>query len=171
MTQIPSATVKDLLSTGYFFEDLKKYSKSADIDLSSYSREYAVPFLAKVSEAYERSGHTNRSKILHFAVKHLSDVGPDGLAGSIFGLKKVAASEIAASVKALDRIDQFDKSEMLFLRQKSESAELLAKLLVSIIRMFKLADTSPKPGKSEEAPETVGDTVEADWLQISVPAV
>ena len=46
MCETPSAPVKDLLSTGYFYEELKNHVKSTEskeIDLVSFSRDFAVP--------------------------------------------------------------------------------------------------------------------------------
>lgn len=151
MTEIPNALIKDLLSTGYFFEELKHYAKSKEMDITSYSRNFAVPYLARISESYEGSGQTQRSRILNLAVEHLSNVNDDEMVASIFGLKKAAASEVDVNAKALSHIDQLDKSEALSCRQRVESAESLVKLLVSIIRIFKLAEVRAKRNKAEES--------------------
>jgi len=34
--EMPHAVVKDLRSTGYFFNELKSYSQSSEIDLETY---------------------------------------------------------------------------------------------------------------------------------------
>jgi len=167
MAETPNAVVKDLLSTGYFFEDLKNQSKSTEIDLPSYTRNFVVPYLTRTSKSYKRSGQTNRSKILDFAVKYLSDVNDDEVADSIFGLKKVAAYEMASNEKTLHQIDQGSKSELVSCRQKSESAQSLAKLLVSIIRVYKLAEVIVKKEKSEGISDSIGDTITDNW-EISV---
>jgi hypothetical protein len=144
MIQLPLALVKDLLSTGYFFEDLKSYPKSKEMDLPTYSRNFLVPYLARISESYEGKGQQNRNIILKLAVKNLSDVNDDQLTDSILGLKKTAVAEIDANEKALHKNDQLDRSEHLSCRQKSESAQSLVKLLVSIIRTFKLVEIIAK---------------------------
>lgn len=149
MAQVPHALVKDLLSTGYFFEDLKSYSKSSEIDFTLYSRDFLVPYLARISESYISAGQPNRSKILDLAVKQLSGVEDDELAESIFGLKKIAALEIDSNEKAFSQIDSGDKPGLIRCRQKLESAQALAKLLVSTIRVFRLAEINPKREKSD----------------------
>ena len=159
MAESQLALVKDLISTGYFFEELRTYSKSQEIDLPSFSRDFAVPYLTRISESYEESGEPDRSKILHLAIKHLSQVTDDELVDSIFGLKKIAASEIDTNEKALHRADQLKKSELRSYRQQSESATSLSKLLVSIIRMFKLVEAKVKHDQSEEERNSIYDAI------------
>ncbi len=162
MIQLPLALIKDLLSTGYFFEDLKNYPKSNEMDLPTYSRNFLVPHLAKMSESYEGKGQQNRNIILKLAVTNLSDVNDDQLTESILGLKKTAVAEIDANEKTLHRNEHLDKSEHLSCRQKSESAQSLVKLLVSIIRTFKLVEIISKRGdesgvaSNSAAKETTG---------------
>jgi hypothetical protein len=151
MAQTPNATIKDLLSTGYFFDDLRKYPKTAEIDLPSYSRNFAIPYLTGMSESFVGSGQPDRGKILILAVSRLSDSDDDALTESIFELKQVAESEIDTNEKALHQSGELNKSELLHCRQKSESAQLLAKLLVSMIREFKLSKVNTKRDKSKGA--------------------
>jgi hypothetical protein len=171
MAETPNALVKDLLSTGYFFEDLKHQSKSTEIDLPSYSRNFVVPYLTRISKSHKRSGQSNRSKILDFAVKYLSDVNDDEVADSIFGLKKVAAYEMASNEKTSHQTDQSNKSELLSCRQKSESAQSLAKLLVSIIRVFKLTEVIVKREKSEGMSDSIGETIKDNWELSVMPGI
>ena len=73
--EIPHAQVKDLRSTGYFFEELKNYSQSPEMLITTYCNDFAAPYLVKLSESYDRSGRPVRSRILRLAIKHLSDQG------------------------------------------------------------------------------------------------
>jgi hypothetical protein len=171
MAEIQLALVKDLISTGYFFEELKTYSKSQEIDLPSFSRDFALPYLTRISELYEESGEPDRSMILNLAIKHLSNVSDDELVDSIFGLKKIAASEIDTNEKALHQSDQLKKSELRSCRQKSESATSLSKLLVSIIRMFKLVEAKVKHDKLEEDRNSIYDAIRGSWSLSVLPNV
>jgi len=92
--ETPHALVKDLRSTGYFFNELKSYSQSSEIDVETYCTGFAVPYLLRVSESYDKSGRSPRSGILMLAIKHLSDPSECEIVDSIFGIKKVAESEI-----------------------------------------------------------------------------
>ena len=171
MAEAQLALVKDLISTGHFFEKLRTYSKSKEIDLPSLSKDFVVPYLTGISASYEESGEPDRSKILDFAAKHLSHASDDELVDSIFGLKKIAASEIDTNEKVLYQSDQFDKSELRSCRQKSESATSLSKLLVSIIRMFKLAEVKVKRDKSDDAPTSLYDAIRDSWNLSVLPSV
>lgn len=171
MAESQLAVVKDLISTGYFFEELRTFSKSQEIDLPSFSRDFAVPYLTRISESYEKSGEPDRSMILNLAIKHLSHVSDDELVDSIFGLKKIAASEIDTNEKALHQSDQLNKSELRSCRQKSESATSLSKLLVSIIRMFKLVEAKVKHDKSEEDRNSIYDAIRGSWNLPVMPGV
>ena len=171
MAETQLALVKDLISTGYFYDELRKYSKSQEIDLPSFNRDFAVPYLTRTSESYEESGEPDRSKILHLAIKHLSQVTDDELVDSIFGLKKIAASEIDTNEKALHRADQLKKSELRSCRQQSESATSLSKLLVSMIRMFKLVEANVRHDKSEENRNVVYDTIRDSWKLAVLPSL
>lgn len=171
MAQVPQALVKDLLSTGYFFEDLKKYSTSSQIDFTLYSRDFLLPYLIRISESFISSGQPNRSKILELAIKQLSEVGDEELTESIFGLKKIATLEIDTNEKAFSQIDSGDKSELICCRQKLESAQALAKLLVSTIRVFKLAEINPKREKSEGRRGHVGGSPKDKPEQSAVSAM
>ena len=168
MAERPNALVKDLLSTGYFFEDLKNQPKSTEIDLPSYNRDFVVPYLARTSKSHQRSGQASRSRILDFAVKYLSNVNDDEVADSIFGLKKVAAYEMASNEKAIHQIGELNKSELMSCRQKSESAQSLAKLLVSIIRVFKLTEVIVKKDRSEGMSDSIGEAITDNW-ELSAP--
>jgi hypothetical protein len=163
--------VKDLISTGYFFEELRRYSKSTEIDLPSLNKDFAVPYLTRKSDSYEKSGEPDRSKILNLAVKHLSNVSDDELVDSIFGLKKIAESEIDTNEKALHQSDQRNKSELRSCRQKSESAMSLSKLLVSIIRLFKLVEGKVKRDKLEEDRNSIHDEIKDSWNLSIRPSV
>ena len=171
MAERPNALVKDLLSTGYFFEDLKSQPKSAEIDLPSYNRDFVVPYLTKTSKSYEGARQPNRGRILGFAANYLSTVNDDEMVDSIFGLKKVAAYEMASNEKALPQIVGSNKSEILSCRQKSESAQSLAKLLVSIIRVFKLAEVIVKKDKSEVMSDSIGEVIMGTWELSVMPRV
>jgi hypothetical protein len=171
MAETLIATVKDLISTGYFFEELRTYSKSQEIDLPSFSRDFALPYLTRISELYEEAGEPDRSMILNLAIKHLSNVSDDELVDSIFGLKKIAASEIDTNEKALHQSDQLNKSELRACRQKSESATSLSKLLVSIIRMFKLVEAKVKHDQSEEDRNSIYDAIRGSWSLSVLPSV
>jgi hypothetical protein len=171
MAETQLALVRDLISTGYFFEELRTYSKSKEIDLPSFNKDFTVPYLTRISELYEEHGEPDRSKILNLAVKHLSNVSHDELVDSIFGLKKIAASEIDTNEKALHQSDQLNKFELRSCRRKSESATSLCKLLVSIIRMFKLVEAKVKGDKSQEDPNSIHDAIRDSWNLSALPSV
>jgi hypothetical protein len=152
-----------LLSTGYFFEELKNYTESKEIDLSSFSRDFAVPYLERKSESFQRSGQVHRNRITDLAVKFLYNASDSEVADTIFGLKKVAESEVEINEKALHKNEQLGKSEILSCRQKSEAAQTLGKLLISIIRMFKLAEVATKRDKSEGVCDTVAGAIKEYW--------
>jgi hypothetical protein len=171
MAETQLVLVKDLISTGYFFEELRTFSKSKEIDLASFNKDFAVPYLARISGLYEESGEPDRSKILNLAVKHLSNVSDDQLVDSIFGLKKIASSEIDTAEKALHQSDQLNKSELRSCRQKSESATSLSKLLVSIIRIFKLVEIKVKRDKAEEGYNSIYDAIRDSWNLPVLPGV
>jgi hypothetical protein len=171
MAETQLASVKDLISTGYFSEELRAYSKSKEIDLPAFCKDFVVPCLARISESYKDSGGLDRSKILNLAVKHLSNASDDELVDSIFGLKKVAASEIDANEKALHQSERLNKSELRSCRRKSESATSLSKLLVSIIRMFKLVEVKVKHDKSEEDRNSIYDSIRDSWNLSLLPSV
>jgi len=158
-----NALLKDLLSTGYFYEELKSQPKSAEIDLATYIRNYVVPYLTTVIESHEKSGQPNRSHIVNLAIKHLSEVQDDELADSIFGLKKVAMSEIDIHEKALVQVERLEKPEFRVCRQKLESAKSLAKLFVTVIRLFKLVEVITKRDGSNETRASIGDAISGDW--------
>ena len=120
MAETQLVLVKDLISTGHFFQELRTYSKSKEIDLPSLSKDFVVPYLTRTSESYKESGEPDRSKILNLAVKHLSHVSDDELVDSIFGLKKIAASEIDTNEKALYQSDQLNKSELRSCRRATD---------------------------------------------------
>jgi hypothetical protein len=168
MAEPQLALVKDLISTGYFFEELRTYSKSKEIDLPSLNKDLAVPYLTRKSESYEKSGEPDRSKILNFAIKHLSNVSDDELVDSIFGLKKVAESEIDTNEKVFYQSNQLNKAELRSCRLKSESATSLSKLLVSIIRMFKLVEIKVRRDRFEEDRNSIYDAIRDSW-KLSVP--
>ena len=157
MTQIPDVLVKDLLSTGYFFEELKSYSDSTEMDIRTYSRHYAIPYLIRSSESYQASRQPDRCKILNFAVESLSNVDDEDLVGSIFELKKVATAQIELSEKALSEIGRHDRFAVQSSHQQFESAQSLLKLLVNIIRMFKLSEVLINKDKANRTSEASGE--------------
>ncbi len=161
--EIAHALVKDLRSTGYFFDELKNYTQSPDMDITTYCTNFAIPYLVRVSESYDRSGHPDRSRILRLAIEHLSSPSDEDAVGSIFGLKKVAGSEIAKAHKEASLQEEFDKPKSLANRHRLESAELLVKLLVNIIKMFRLAEPNARQKKADEIPDPVGEAVMKSW--------
>ncbi len=148
MQELPNASLKDLLSTGYFYNELKSHTETKDIDLSFYSRNYAIPHLAKILEVYKKSGEVHKIELLSLAIDCLTNAKDEELADSILELKKITACEVDVNEKALHQIGSEDKPGLRACRQKSASAQSLAKLLVSIIKMFKLAEGPPKRGAS-----------------------
>ena len=166
--EIPHAMVKDLRSTGYFFEELKSYSQSPEMLITTYCNDFAAPYLLRLSESYDRSGQPDRSRILRLAIKHLSDPSEYEVVDSIFGLKKVAESEIGKAGKAVLQ-EPLDKSKSLANRQRMESAEFLIKLLVNIIKMFRLAEPNAKQRKADGVENPVGDAIIQSW-EILEPA-
>ncbi|SPF40100.1 hypothetical protein SBDP1_290029 [Syntrophobacter sp. SbD1] len=162
MADKPSAALKDLCSTGYFYDELKKYTASKEMDISTYCINFAVPYLAGLSTSYDRPGHVDESNIFRLAVNHLSEISDEDLVESIFGLKKVSLSELDKLGKAA-HLGQLDKSEVLSHRRKRESAESLIKLLVNIIKTFKLAEVTAKQRKSEGISDPVGDAIMQTW--------
>ena len=163
--ETPHALVKDLRSTGYFFDELKSYSPSSEIDLETYCTSFAVPYLLRVSESYDKSGRSPRSRILMLAIKHLSDPSECEIVDSIFGIKKVAESEIKKTSKT-SLEEQHDKSRILADRQGLESAEFLVKLLVNIIKMFKLTEPDAYRRKKDEVENPVFDAIIQSWEEL-----
>lgn len=171
MAEIPCALVKDLRSTGYFFEELKSCNDSKEIDLAVLSKDFAVPYLARKSASYQRREPAGRGKILDLAVKFLSEANDGEMAEAIFGLKKVAASEIDKNEKALHRDEGAEKSELFLWRHRLEEARFLDKLLMSIIKVFKLAEIKVKRDISEEDCESVCDAIKHCWEPSVLPGV
>lgn len=163
MMEMPRALIPDLLSTGYFFEELKQFTGSKEIDLPSLSRDFAVPYLARRSESYQRTGKADRARILSLAVKFLSEASDGEMAQTIFGLKKVVLSEMEIYEKALLSNDRMEKSILFIYRQKLEEAQFLGKMLITIIRVFKLAEPIPKRDKSEEPGDSVFRLIKDYW--------
>jgi hypothetical protein len=159
MTLIPDALVKELLSTGYFFEELKSYSESIEMDIHTYSRQYAIPYLIRTSESYQASRQPDRCKILNLAVDSLSKVDDEDLVESIFELKKVAIAQIELNERALSEIGRHDRSAVQSSHQQFEAAQSLLKLLVNIIRMFKLSEVLAKKDKLKQTREPAGDII------------
>jgi len=96
------------------------------------------------------------------AIKHLSDPSECEIVDSIFGIKKVAESEIKKTSKT-SLEEQRDKSTALADRQSLESAVFLIKLLVNIIKMFRLAEPNAYRKKADEAENPVFDAVLQSW--------
>lgn len=159
METMPSALVKDLLSTGYFYAELRSYNASKEIDLATYIRDYTIPFLAKTLDRYRRSEQVDKYEIYNVAIKRLADVHDDALGESILGLKKMTEEEIDFNEKVLHRVSQDDTSRRVSHR-KSQSAQSLAKLLVSIIKMFKLPENLTKRKTQQSVDDTVKDLQE-----------
>jgi hypothetical protein len=168
--EIPHALVKDLRSTGYFFEELKNYSQGPEMPVTTYCADLAIPYLVKLSESYDRSGKPDKSRILRLAIKHLSDLGDSEVVDSIFGLKKIAQTEIDQTGKAVLQ-EQFDKTKSLASRQRLESAELVVKLLVNIIKMFKLAEPNAKQRKADGVENPVGDAIIESWEVLGLAGI
>ena len=170
MAEIPCALLKDLRSTGYFFNELKNYSDSPEMDISRYCRDFATPYLVRTSDSYDRSGKSDKSKILRLAILNLSKIDDSELRDSIFALKKVAVSEIDKAAK-VNLQEQLDKPGSMVNRHKQESAEFLAKLLVNIIKMFKLTEPNARQKKTDELPDPVGEAVIKSWETLEPTAV
>ncbi len=163
MTETPNALVKDLLSTGYFFEELKNYTGSKEIDLISFSRTFAVPYLTRKSESHQRAGRSQRAKILNLAVQFLHNADDAEMAETILALKKIAASEVDSNEKALHGHEPVERSEIFLCRQKLEEALSLGKMLISIIRAFKLAEPIAKRDNSKGTSNAIEDTIKSYW--------
>ncbi len=164
MSEIPNAPVNDLLSTGYFYEELKSYMKSTqskEIDLVSFNKDYALPYLIRKSESYKGSGETNRARILNLAIKFLSNVNDGELTETIFALKKVAELEVEVIEREIYTSDQSGSAQSC--RQRSESAQSLKKLLTSVIKMFKLAQIVGRPHDSGEEQDSVENLIKSYW--------
>jgi len=171
MSETPNASVKDLLSTGYFYEELKNYMKSTEskeIDLVSFNRDFALPYLIGKSASYKGPGQTNRARILNLAVKFLGNVNDGELTETIFALKKVAESEVQVSEKEISTTDEPARARSC--RQRSESAQSLGKLLTSIIKMFRLPHIVGKGDKPDEEHDSVEDSIKSYW-ELSIPPV
>lgn len=158
--ETPHALVKDLRSTGYFYNELKSYSEAPEMDVSTYCSDFAVPYLVKTSATFDRTGQPYRSRILKFAVQQLSETGD--IVDSIFGLKQVAASEIDVTGKAA-LLDQLDKLKSLANRQRLESAEFLNKLLVNVIKVFKLTEPATTRRRTDDAEDPAHQAVMSCW--------
>ncbi|MGC8491171.1 MAG: hypothetical protein ACP5SH_05470 [Syntrophobacteraceae bacterium] len=169
MPETVNASFKDLLSTGYFYGELKTYMKSTEtneIDLISFNRYFAVPYLIKKSESYKEPAQTNRARILDLAVKFLSNVNDGELAETIFALKKVAEFEVQVNEKEICTTDQPSRAQSC--RQRSESAQFLGKLLTSIIKMFRLPQIVGKRDNSDEEHDSVENSIKSYW-DLSIP--
>ncbi len=160
--EIPHAPLKDLRSTGYFFDELKAYSASPDMDLTTYCVSFVSPYLVKLCESYDKLGHFAKSRILKLAVQCLSNPKDDELVDLIFGLRKVAISEVDRASKA-DFAVPPNKSESFANRQKLQSAEFLVKLLVNIIKMFRLAESGAALRKTDETINPVFKKIIESW--------
>ena len=134
------------------------------MDVTTYCTSFLpeTPYLVRVSESYDRAGQAGRSKILRFGIKYLSSPSDYEVMDSIFGLKKVAVSEIDKAGKAA-RQEQLDKPKSLANRQRLESAEFLIKLLVNIIKMFRLAEPNAKQRKADGVENPIGDAIIRSW--------
>jgi hypothetical protein len=152
MAGIPQASIKDLLSTGYFFDDLKSHPKTAEIDLITYNKDFVLPHLSVMLKSYESSGQLDRGAFLKVAIQSLSTASDDDMADYIVELRKIAASEVEANEKALVQNIPLNKSERLICRRNSESAQSLMKLFVAIIRAFKLTEVASKRDSKGQKP-------------------
>ena len=172
MLETVNASFKDLLSTGYFYDELKNYMKStetSEIDLVSFSRDFAVPCLIKKSESYKEPSQTNRVRILNLAIRFLHNVDDEKLAHTIFALKKLAESEVDKNEKEIRTTVQPSRTQSC--RQRSESAQYLGKMLTSIIKMFRLAQISGKKEESQDQPESVENSIKNYWELSMSPVV
>lgn len=172
MSETPNAPVKDLLSTGYFYEELKNHIKSTEskeMDLVAFNRDFVLPCLIRKSTSYKMPGQINRARILNLAVKFLSNVNDGELTETILTLKKVAESEVQASGKEISATDEPARAQCC--RQRLESAQYLGKLLTSIIKMFKLAPIVEKRDHSDEQNDSVGDSIKSYWELSILPAM
>ena len=161
--EIPHALVKDLRSTGYFYNELKSYSQSPEIDLAQYCSNLAIPYLVKASESLDRRGRPDGSKIFRFAIQQLSNPGDLELVQTIFGLKKVAELESITSGKACIE-GKVNKPGFAGHSHRLESAEFLLKLLVNIIKMFRLTEPARLGQRTFDEPdEPAGDAVMQEW--------
>lgn len=160
--EIPHALVKDLRSTGYFFHELKNFSQSPEIDVKTYCIDLTVPFLTNISESYDKAGQPSRSGILRLAIKYLSNPSDDEIVDCIFGLKKVAESEIGKANKASVQ-EQLDKSRSLANRRRLESVEFVLKLLVNIIKMFRLTNPNANKRKTDMVEDPVFEAILQSW--------
>lgn len=169
--EIAPALLKDLRSTGYFFDELKNYTQSPDMGITTYCINFVIPYLLRISESYDRSGRSDRSRILRLAIEHLSSPNDDEAVDSIFGLKKVAVSEIAKAHKEAAIEQEFDRSRSLANRHRLESAELLVKLLVNIIKIFRLTEPKARQKKADEIPDPADDAIMQRWEALELTVV
>lgn len=160
--ELPHAPVKDLRSTGYFFDELKTYSAASDMDLTTYCVSFVVPYLGKVSDSYDKLGYFVKSRILKLAIHYLSNPIDEEMVDTIFGLREIAMAEVGKAEKA-DFAKPLDKSEASANRQKLQAAEVLVKLMVNIIKMFKLADPNIGLRKNNEVNNTVFGSITRSW--------
>lgn len=173
MSEVLNAQVNDLLSTGYFYDELKNYTRSTnskEIDLVSFNRDFAVPYLIRKSESYKKPGQVNRTRILNLAVRFLSDVNEEELSETIFALKKLAESEVDKNEKECRTSDHPANAQ--FCRQRSESAQSLGKLLTSIVKMFRLAQIIRKRENSNtDEQDPIKDSINIYWEELMLPPV
>ncbi len=162
MAEIPHASLKELLSTGYFYDELKKYSESPEMDISTYCSDFAVPYLIRLSESHDKSAQLDDNRIFKLAIRHLFHIKEEEIIDSIFGLKKVAVLELQRIEKA-SRTDNLDRSEAHANRRRQEAAESLIKLLVNIIKVFRLPEITPQQRKAESIGDPVGDAIMQNW--------
>ena len=160
--EMPHALVKDLRSTGYFFDELKNFSQSPEIDVKTYCIDLTVPFLTKISESYDKAGQPSRSGILRLAIEYLSNPSDDEIVDCILGLKKVVESEIGKIDKAAVQ-EQLDKSKSLANRQRLESAAFVLKLLVNIIKTFRLTNPNANKRKADTVENPVFEAIIQSW--------
>jgi hypothetical protein len=168
MAAKPCATLKDLRSTGYFYDELKRYSSAPEMDMSTYCTDFAIPYLVGKSESYDKLGQVEGSNILKLAVRHLSEIEDVDLIESVFGLKKVAVFELDKIGKA-DLIEELGRHEVLSNRRKRESTQSLIKLLVNIIKIFRLAEVTAKQRKTDGIGDPVGDAIMQNWMVQTCP--
>jgi len=160
--EIQHAPVKDLRSTGYFFDELKTYSASSEMDLTTYCVGFVVPYLGKISDSYEKLGHFAKSRILKLAIHYLSNPKDEEIVDTIFGLWKIAISEVSKAEKA-GFAGSLDKSETVANRQKLQGAQVLVKLMVNIIKMFRLAEPNASLRRSNEGKSIVFESIIQSW--------
>jgi hypothetical protein len=104
--------------------------------------------------------------IINLAVESLSNAHDSELTQTIFALKKVAETEVQVNEKEMFTTDLVARAQSC--RQRSESAQSLAKLLTSIIKMFKLAPILKGDKSDEQEDSSIEGSIKSYW-ELSIP--